>query len=128
MSLVRITLAFFVGIAMPVSAMAQNVDSSGIIMTSGQSGSVRIIQNVIDSMGLEDPHAREATRLQDELLKSARPKTLIHAAKETGLHGKWRVVSGKKDGLFSPAQIGQQPGDVITLVAADDAPGLLSMG
>ena len=59
---------------------------------------------------------------------TAGPKTLIAAAKEVGLHGKWFVLSGEKDGLFSEAQIGQEPGDVISLLPEEDAPGLLSMG
>lgn len=41
--------------------------------------------------------------------------TVENAAKETGLAGQWTVTSSVKDGGFSKAQIGQEPGDIITI-------------
>jgi len=152
MSFVRLTLALIIGIAMSGAATAQNFESPGVILENQvETGGLRYIQSAMDSFShkeasgkqtgghhvetnlAEHPvHAmrrRKATsKKRQKAVDSARPKSLIATAKEFGLHGQWFVLSGKKDGQFSEAQIGQQPGDVISLLPEEDAPGLLSMG
>ena len=47
---------------------------------------------------------------------TGRPMTAaIKRANELGLTGRWIVVSSEKDGMFTTAQIGQEPGDIITI-------------
>ena len=43
----------------------------------------------------------------------------LHVAERIGLYGRWLVVSGEKDGMFSEAQIGQRNGDVITILPSE---------
>ena len=113
----------------------------GILIEPGRdSGSVGLIQDTIKSLGLnatlgqqhggnhvatnlaEHPvHAIRRRKKQEEILKALRPKTLIATAKDAGLHGQWYVLAGKKDGRFSQAQIGQQPGDVISMESKENA-------
>ena len=123
MSLFRFTLAFSIVIALSTTASAQYSNGPFILTERGmQGGSLRYVQNVIDSMGLdiktENPGGDDVVTN----LERARLATLVNAAKEIGLYGQWFVLSGKKDGSFSEAQIGQQPGDVISLFAEEDAP------
>ena len=40
---------------------------------------------------------------------------VIETANDLGIAGRWIVLESKKDGVFSNAQIGQEPGDVITI-------------
>lgn len=145
MSFVRITLALFIGIAVCFSAVAQDNEPSGVFVTKHTftRGSVGYIARAIESLKFQEEAAKEKRKdqvvtnlaehpvhamrrrkaMRDEVAPSS-SITAFAAAKEIGLHGKWFVTFGKKDGHFSEAQIGQQPGDVITMLPKEDARGL----
>jgi hypothetical protein len=55
---------------------------------------------------------------------SLRDTLLFERVKEAGLAGNWQVLSAKKAGEFSQAQIGQELGDVITIKQRDDGLGV----
>lgn len=147
MTIVRFTLALLASLIFSTAASAQ--DAPVIGNGSGPGGSLAYIQSALRSFGSDDTtdrnHDQVVTNLEEHpvhamrrrraihmaaesTLRSASPKDLSDTAREIGLHGRWYVLSSKKDGPFSEAQIGQQPGDVISLLPKEDAPGLFPMG
>ena len=88
MTLVRILLALVIASAVSSNADAQTDDG------------IAIIRKTIESL----EYSYEPSDLQAD-----------RSAKEIGLEGQWIVTSSEKDGEFSEAQIGQKPGDIISI-------------
>ncbi len=123
MSLVRFSLACLVAIAFCGNTHAQNdaypyteLDASGVIRTGMGSLGVDI----------ESRATLEASQTSEE--PDIQYETLINSAKEIGLDGRWVVKTSKKDGGFSLAQIGQEPGDQISFQRREKARPLLAIG
>ena len=109
MSLVRFSLAFLIAIAFYGNMHAQNytypyteLDASGVIRTG------------IGSLGVDIETKETLEASQTSEAQDIQYETLINSAKEIGLDGRWVVTKSKKDGDFSLAQIGQEPGDQIS--------------
>lgn len=99
-----------------------------------------LMQNSFATMGFGHPHSAfvqnglsgsiEYDELPPSTIVYARnsktekeTQRLVQLAKECGIYGRWRVIESRKDGRFSPAQIGQAPGDIITIRPGKE-PGL----
>ncbi len=101
MSLVRITLALLVSIAMPIAATAQTELGK-------------------DDLSSPIPVGFPPS-FPDYPVDSDSWAELEKTAKDIGLSGRWIVTSSEKDGEFSVAQIGQELGDLITTGKAGPA-------